>query len=295
MNITENRINSNKHILPESVSYFSGLNAAVIDIETTGLSPARDIVFLVGILSSDANGLKVTQFLASNYEEEAAVLSAVFGFVKTFDILFNYNGTSFDIPFINKRSAKLGLNRSIDLCRSVDYLRIFKASYLPKLLSDMKLKTVEKYAGVFRADTISGKECISLYSDFVNKNDRQAAKKILLHNFEDLSCFPELNKLIAKIDIHAALSKTGFPVKSGANTFFIQNIKAEASSLKITGYVPDCNISWAFYEDGFTLLSDSAGKTFELEIFDSPLSPDDCSDARTVNSYVTAAIANLKL
>ena len=80
MFITENRIIDSFGITPENSPYFSGMNAAVIDIETTGLSSSRDMIFLIGILSRDRDGLKVTQFLASDYEDEASVLLSFFDF-----------------------------------------------------------------------------------------------------------------------------------------------------------------------------------------------------------------------
>ena len=286
MFITENRIIDSFGITPENSPYFSGMNAAVIDIETTGLSSSRDMIFLIGILSRDRDGLKVTQFLASDYEDEASVLLSFFDFAKDIDIYLNYNGTSFDIPFINRRCAKLGINHSLDLCRSVDYLRIFKASYLPDILPDMKLKTLEPFAGVNRKDRVSGKECISLYSDFVRKNDRTAGKKVLLHNFEDLSCFPRLNRLLGKIDLHTALNRTGFPVKNGNTVFFVQSVKRMNSCIKVSGTVPDCSIDIAVYEDFYTLQADSRNDTFSLEIYCDTCFPDKVPDCRQINMLI---------
>ncbi|MDO4482250.1 MAG: ribonuclease H-like domain-containing protein [Bacillota bacterium] len=286
MFITENPIIDSPYITPENSPYFSGMKAAVIDIETTGLSSSKDMIFLIGVLSDSEDGLKVTQFLASDYEDEASVLLSFFDFIKDTDIYLNYNGTSFDIPFINKRCEKLGISKRLEICRSVDYLRIFKASYLPELLPDMKLKTLEPLAGVNRKDRASGKECISLYSDFVRKNDRTAGRKVLLHNFEDLSCFPHLNRLMGKIDIHSAMGKTGFPVKSGKHIFFVQSIKKNASCIKVSGFVPGCSIDIDVYEDLFTLKADSRNDIFSLEIFSDACFPDRTPGCREINMLV---------
>lgn len=266
MYITENRVASYDALLPEVSSYYEGFSAAVVDIETTGLSAARDAVTLIGVLTRDEKGLKVTQFLANSLEEEPAVLAAFFDFIKPFDLILNYNGTTFDVPFLNKRSRKHKLQERIDPCRSVDYLRLFRTSYLTEILPDLKLKTVEKLAGVDREDTISGKDCIAMFKAFSEKNDRLAGKKLLLHNFEDLSCFPALDKLIRKIDLHEALMKTGFPVRSaGQGIFFVQDVRCTGDTLRAEGALPGCLYDLDYYGEDFTLSANSMADSFKLE------------------------------
>ena len=51
MYITENRVAGYDALLPQISPYFEGFSAAVVDIETTGLSAARDAVFLIGVLT----------------------------------------------------------------------------------------------------------------------------------------------------------------------------------------------------------------------------------------------------
>ncbi|MBR2576042.1 MAG: ribonuclease H-like domain-containing protein [Firmicutes bacterium] len=266
MYITENRVAGYDALLPQISPYFEGFSAAVVDIETTGLSAARDAVFLIGVLTRDEKGLKVTQFLAASREEEPEILAAFFDFIRPFELILSYNGTSFDLPFLNKRSRRHRMQHRIDPCRSVDYLRLFRTSYLPGILPDLKLKTVEKLAGVDREDTISGKDCIAMFRAFSEKNDRLAGKKVLLHNFEDLSCFPALDKLIRKIDLHAALMKTGFPVRSASHgIFFVREIKCSGDAILARGDLPDCAFDLDYYGEDFTLRADSMADRFELD------------------------------
>lgn len=281
-------------ILPD-IPYFKGLSAAVVDIETTGLSPARDMVYLIGVLSRDEKGLKVTQFLASDYDDEESVLTAFHDYAENFDILLNYNGTAFDIPFINKRSEKHKMNREIKACRSVDYMKIFKASYLPEMMPNLKLKTVEKYAGVFRNDKASGKECISLYSDFVKKGDIRSGKLLLLHNYEDLSCFPALNSLIHKIDIHMAMFSTGFPVKVNDSVLFVKKIKPDSTGIRVLGEFPECKMDWDLYADDISFTMSSLTGEFSLEIFSHGLEADEILNRRLVNSIVMDSLSQLKI
>ena len=289
MYITENRVADHDSLLPEISSYFEGFSAAVVDIETTGLSAARDIVTLIGVLTRDDKGLKVTQFLASSQEEEPAVLAAFFDFIKPYDLILNYNGTAFDLPFLNKRSKKHRMQERIAPCRSVDYLRLFRTSYLTDILPDLKLKTVEKLAGVDREDTISGKDCIAMFRAFSEKNDRLAGKKLLLHNFEDLSCFPALDKLIRKIDLHEALMKIGFPVRSlNQGVFFVQEIRCTGDVIRARGELPDCPYDLDFYGEDFTLTADSMADRFELEA-----AAFGASNPREVNQRVREILASV--
>ena len=265
MYITENRVKGYTSLLPQTSPYFEDFSAAVLDIETTGLSPSRDMVFLIGVLTRDEKGLKVTQFLAASRQEESAVLAAFFDFIKPYDLILNYNGNSFDIPFVNRRAKHYKMAERIDPCRSVDYLRIFRNSYLTTILPDLKLQTVEKLAGIDREDTLSGKDCIALFKDFAEKQDRLAGKKVLLHNFEDLSCFPALDKLVAKIDLHGALMKIGFPVRSQSQgIFFCDDIRFSGGNLTARGALPGCSYDLAYYGEDYTLTADSMADRFEL-------------------------------
>ncbi len=293
MNVIKNSFRTEATLLPESRLYFSGLKAAVIDIETTGLSPENSFIYLIGVMTESENTMTVTQFLASDSEDEAIVLTEFSDFIRDYDVLLNYNGTSFDIPFINRRCAKTGIPFSIDLFRSIDYLRIFKASYLPEITGNLKLKTVEKYAGIFRQDTISGKEGISLYREFSENHDREAGRKILLHNYEDLTCFTGLNSLAGKINLHYALYKTGYPVKSGSRIFFIRKINAKASGISVSGTVTGLEFDFAVYEEHFSLVSESLGEHFVLNADYSLMRNKTGAAEGNINSCIIGILENI--
>lgn len=271
MNIIKNEVASKLPIISEKITCFNGLKPAVIDIETTGLSPDRAFVYLIGVLTNTEGGTRVTQFLASSKSEEKEMLAAFFDFIEDFDIYLNYNGTAFDIPFINRRSEKLKLNRSLDVRRSVDYLKLLRASYVKKILPDLKLKTVERLAGVIREDKFSGKDCIELYRHFSEKGDKAAGKFLLLHNFEDLSCFPALNSILEKIDLYGALLKTGFPVKAGEAMYYISDVKV-AGQVTVKGEVEGLSMDVELYGENHTLMANALKEGFSLkfDVFSEP-------------------------
>ena len=105
------------------------------------------------------------------------------------------NGISFDIPFLNSRFEKPKIDYNMDKSKDTDILRLIKP-YKEKLsLSDCKLKTIEKHLGIEREDTISGKESVKLYKEFVTK-DKLLKKKILLSmNYEDIFYLGKIFKI----------------------------------------------------------------------------------------------------
>ena len=69
---------------------------------------------------------------------------------------------------------------------NIDILKLIKPFKEKLSLSDCKLKTIEKYLGIYREDTISGKESVDLYKDYTLNQDINLKEKILLHNYEDI-------------------------------------------------------------------------------------------------------------
>ena len=86
-------------------------NAAFLDIETTGLSPYRDKVTLVGIL--DSNGyhafiqgrdLRNIRKPIERYGIRVQTLRNIRKAIKKYDLVVTYNGASFDLPFLERTS-----------------------------------------------------------------------------------------------------------------------------------------------------------------------------------------------
>lgn len=161
-------------------------NHFVFDIETTGLSPKYCKVILIGVLYNLNNKTIIKQYFAESEEEEKDLLLKFINDIKTFDHHITFNGVSFDIPFLNSRFNSNDIDFSIDKCDDIDILRIVKPFKEKLSLSDCKLKTIEKYMGIQREDTISGKESVELYKNFVISKDISLKEKILLHNYEDI-------------------------------------------------------------------------------------------------------------
>lgn len=170
-------------------------NHFVFDIETTGLSHKYCKVILIGILYNFENTTIIKQYFATSEEEEKELLICFIKDIKNFDYHITFNGISFDIPFLNSRFKTNGIDYHMDKSQDIDILRLIKP-YKEKLaLSDCKLKTIEKYIGIQRDDSISGKDSVRLYKEFILNKDELIKSKILLHNYEDIYYLGKIFKI----------------------------------------------------------------------------------------------------
>ncbi len=177
MEIITKTLDENINILP---------NQFVFDIETTGLSPKFSKVILIGILYKEDNKTVVKQFFANNTTEEKELLIAFIDAIADFNKHITFNGHTFDIPFLNYRFKKYDIDFSLNKDNDMDILKLIRPFKEKLSLSDCKLKTVEKYLGICREDTISGKESVDLYKEYENSQVEELKSKILLHNYEDI-------------------------------------------------------------------------------------------------------------
>ena len=169
------------------------------DIETTGLSRQKNIIYLIGIGHYTINGLHIVQWFAQNENEESLILNEFLDYASSFPCLVNYNGKSFDIPFTCERLAKYNL--TMPDFDSIDIYTIIKP--LKKMLSldDITQKGVERFLNIKREDKYSGGELIYEYKSYAkhyltcdtnNANSNlplkleETLRKLITHNKEDV-------------------------------------------------------------------------------------------------------------
>ena len=182
--------------------YFSNKDVCFVDIETTGLSRNYNPIYLIGVLYYLRNkGVwTITQYFSNNIEEEKDVLNEFVKFVSSFDQIITYNGESFDIPFINYRLIHNRISYEVPRDKSLDIYKIIKNNRYYLSLDNLKLKTIEKYLGIYREDIYTGKECIDFYIDYTNTNNNDSLEKILQHNYDDLFYMLDILQVIDIID-----------------------------------------------------------------------------------------------
>jgi len=237
MKIIEEQINEKPFYSKVLAPYFSNCRIGVVDIETTGLSPARNKVILGGILFFEGERKRMVQIFADSRDEEPDLLAEYAQLLYQADVLITYNGTGFDIPFIKKRMTEHGMRPgNIDKIHHIDMLRILRRySDLKNVLPDLKQKTVERYFGddSERTDEISGAESVKLYNEYCAASGHRAEAirdKILLHNRDDVVRLSNLTKVTRQLDIHKIMYCEGWPG--------VGNITISSEMIRVDGTKP---------------------------------------------------------
>lgn len=207
-------------IPPFSIApYFPGIpltSVCFFDIETTGLSADTSSVYLIGCMYMRNGGWHLIQWFADDYNSEKELLTSFFQHLENYSFLVHYNGSSFDVPYLQKKCRQHHLAQAFpDTLAMVDLYKILRP-YRPFMqLSHMRQKNLEEYLGISREDTFSGRELIALYSEYIQSSicKKDGADKLLslllLHNKEDIACMLPICTLLSYPHL--------FPIKTKKN------------------------------------------------------------------------------
>lgn len=182
------------------------------DIETTGFAAETTYLYLIGCIYHKAGTFHMIQWFSEDLKEESKLISLFFEFLKGYEVLIHYNGSGFDIPYLQKKCELHGLSYSFEALLSLDLYKVI--SPLKKLfkLSNYKQKSVEAFLKVVREDVADGGDLIAVYQGYLGKKQieklksvRKAAKEpshtseadellrvMLLHNEDDLKGLVQL-------------------------------------------------------------------------------------------------------
>ena len=75
-------------------------DAIFFDIETTGFSPTRTSLYLIGCAVRKGQILVIDQFFADAPSEEQDVLLSFFSLLEQYQTIISFNGIGFDIPYL---------------------------------------------------------------------------------------------------------------------------------------------------------------------------------------------------
>lgn len=172
-----------------------------LDIETTGFTAKSSWLYLIGTAYCEDGKWYIKQWFASNYEEEAEILSAFFNFAMKYTHLIHFNGNNFDLPFLLQKCAQYGLPYNFNRFEGIDiYRRI--APYKAFLrLPNCKLKTLEQFLNIERKDAYNGGELISVYHDYVKEPTDFGLQALTLHNADDIKGMLHLLPILAYYDL----------------------------------------------------------------------------------------------
>lgn len=146
---------------------------AYLDIETTGFSHYYCDLTVIGIAFEKGRKCQVFQLIEDDLSEKNLLKC-----LKGVDEIYSYNGSRFDLPFIE---AKLGIN----LKDCFNHTDLMYDCWRRNLYGG--LKVVEGLLGIQRRLTgVDGYMAVQLWYDYVNNNNEQALQTLLDYNEEDV-------------------------------------------------------------------------------------------------------------
>lgn len=161
--------------------------ALFFDIETTGFSPKTTMVYLIGCTFFNRNTPQTIQWFAETAEDEAVIMQHFFDFASGYRLLVHYNGSGFDIPYLQQKCLIYGLSFDFNRMENLDLYKKF-SPYRKILKADsMKQKSLERFLGIHRADPFSGGELIPVYQEYLNRPRQEIAELLMQHNYDDLA------------------------------------------------------------------------------------------------------------
>lgn len=255
--------------------------AVFLDIETTGLSPMRSFIYLIGLVFIDLKKMTmhITQLIAEDRDEEEEILKLMKERLKGYKTVVTYNGNSFDLPFIAKRSERYGIEPiAMDSFDMYEKLRLHKDTLK---LDGLKQKNIEKKLGITREDRYNGGECISFYKDYVKNKNQESFDRFLLHNYDDLLYMPATMSILDLLDEKITIDIDGRKYK-----FDKHSIKKDILMIDFT---TDMGINTYVEETGYLIEEDEERRHLEFTLKTGYM-----KDARKVKYLEKSSLASLK-
>ena len=255
--------------------------AVFLDIETTGLSPMRSFIYLIGLVFIDLKKvtMHITQLIAEDRDEEEEILRLMKERLKGYKTVVTYNGNSFDLPFIAKRSERYGIEPiSMDSFDMYEKLRLHKDTLK---LDGLKQKNIEKKLGIIREDRYNGGECISFYKDYAKNKNKESFDRFVLHNYDDLLYMPATMSILDLLDEKITIDIDGRKYK-----FDKHSIKKDVLMIDFT---TDMGINTYVEEQGYLIEEDEECRHLEFTLKTGYM-----KDARKVKYLEKSSLASLK-
>lgn len=177
-------------------AYFKN-GTAFFDIETTGFSAKNCCVYLIGLVIRKDEILEIFQFFAENHREEKDILTAFHQALIPISTLICYNGLTFDLPFLKQREEKQNLTFSWENFQIMDIYQELRPFLNLLHLPDKKQKTLEMFLGIYRKDTYTGGELVSVYRQYEKQPREENKALLLLHNYEDILGMTQILPLLS--------------------------------------------------------------------------------------------------
>ena len=193
----------------ERLSGGSWKNAVFYDIETTGLGWRSSHLYLIGALYHMDGRWLLRQWFLDRPFAEKDMLECFAAFLHERDsvLLTDYNGSTFDLPYLRSKYSYYGMplpsalsdQENSEQCH-MDLLRILRPLKSKLPLSSLKLQEVEHLLCTDRKDEYSGKDLIEVYYRFLQSGDHSFLDLLFRHNYEDTAALPAVVSLLSFSD-----------------------------------------------------------------------------------------------
>lgn len=176
----------------------SDFDALYVDIETTGLSRDRTILYIIGCGFYEDQRLHIIQWFNDDGVSEMQLLIEFHNLLtqKSWTII-TFNGDNFDLPYLKRHFELQELSCQLDNYPSIDLYRILRPYQKLFDMEHGRQKDWERFMGIHREDTFTGGELIHIYKEYLTHKDDSRLHLLLRHNREDLWQLSRLSSLLS--------------------------------------------------------------------------------------------------
>lgn len=171
-----------------------------LDTETTGLSGAGTLAFMVGVGFFESDAFVVRQYFLRDPGEEPAMLLLLDALLQDYPALVTFNGRSFDLPLLdgrflmNRMACDLRDRAHIDLLPPAR--RLWRQRFSSCALSALE----ENLLGIERTrEDVPGWLIPSLYYQYLQTGDGRDIARIFYHNRIDILSMVTLATRVARL------------------------------------------------------------------------------------------------
>ncbi len=186
-------------------------DSVFFDIETTGFRASSSHLYMIGAAFRSAGSWTVMQWMGERPQEEAGLLRVFAEFLRPYGTIIHFNGARFDLPYMEEKYARYGLESPFASMRSVDIYRDCKCLRPLLGLDHMNQRSLERFLGLHREDLYDGGQLIKVYYDYVKTGNKDLEKLLLLHNCEDVKGMLLLTSLYTYLDLFSCRSEAQTP------------------------------------------------------------------------------------
>ncbi len=171
------------------------------DIETTGLGRNSSFLYLIGAICYKEGSWQLYQWLAPDFREEKALLEIFSEFIKNFSCTIQYNGDSFDQPYLQARCKFHGLPDPFEGIPSFDLYKALRPLKGFLKLPGLKQEQMEAFLGEQKRVYCNGSECIRIYKKYMAHRGQTDLDTVMGHNMEDLLGLGDVFKMLGYLTL----------------------------------------------------------------------------------------------